>query len=193
MKIIESAAAAYRATGQDGPLEVAQELSSVDSFSFSPSESSLPTLAFLSQALTASQRASFLGDWDHEELLKLPWSDAPDRVAPDCIVGRTAFCTLVGPEAIRTSNKIRFGFFLQAPGSYYPPHSHAAEEHYLVLSGTARWQKGDGPFVPRRPGSYIFHESYESHAMETEREPVLAFWAWCGNLDRSTFRYDGTA
>lgn len=190
LTLIEDAAAAYEAAGVNGTREVAQALARFKKFTFTPSQSSLPALTFLSQALNANHRATFLDAWIYAELLKLPWHDAPERARPESLDGRLAFCALVGPEAAMPSRQIRFGLYLQAPATYYPPHSHAAAEHYIVLSGTALWQRGEGAFVSRRPGSYIFHESHESHAMETGREPLLAFWAWCGDLDRSTFRYD---
>ena len=54
--------------------------------------------------------------------------------------------------ALRLRSSLRFGLYVQAPESFYPPHSHAAEEFYYVLSGTARWQKGEEAFSLKPPG-----------------------------------------
>lgn len=75
-----------------------------------------------------------------------------------------------------------FGFLLQAPHTYYPPHVHKAEEFYFVLGGTAVWQRGR-EWQVRPPGSFIHHGSGVVHAMQTHREPLLALVAWTSDLD----------
>jgi mannose-6-phosphate isomerase-like protein (cupin superfamily) len=69
---------------------------------------------------------------------------------------------------------------LLGPAAHYPSHAHRAEELYLVLSGTADWQRGDEPFAARRPGAVIIHASSEPHAMQTAQEPLLALYLWRG-------------
>lgn len=75
-----------------------------------------------------------------------------------------------------------FGFLLQAPHTYYPPHVHKAVEFYYVLGGTAVWQRGREWHV-RPPGSFIHHGSGVAHAMQTHHEPLLALVAWTSDLD----------
>lgn len=79
-------------------------------------------------------------------------------------------------------SNIFFGFLLQAPHTYYPPHVHKAEEFYFVLSGTAVWQRGR-EWQVRPPGSFIHHGSGVVHAMQTHHEPLLALAAWISDLN----------
>ena len=99
-----------------------------------------------------------------------------------------AYTQIIGPDwaGIRwpyDSHDVIVGLALQGPEVFYPPHYHEARELYIVIGGTAEWQKGDGAWVYRPPGSVIWHESNESHAMRTTDEPFLAVFAWIGDLD----------
>jgi mannose-6-phosphate isomerase-like protein (cupin superfamily) len=99
-----------------------------------------------------------------------------------------AYTQIVGPDwdGIRwpyESHDTIVGLALQGPEVFYPPHHHKARELYIVVGGTAEWRKGDGVWVRRPPGSVIWHESNESHAMRTTDEPFLAVFAWFGDLD----------
>jgi hypothetical protein len=58
-----------------------------------------------------------------------------------------------------------------------------AVELYLVLGGTAEWQRGDEPWRRRPPGAFILHPSRIGHAMRTLEEPLLALYAWHGVLE----------
>jgi|GEM_PF-1916284 len=82
------------------------------------------------------------------------------------------------------NDQILVGLFLLGPNQLYPAHQHPATEGWVVLSGRAKWQRGDEPWVIREPGEYFVHASNESHAMETMDEPLLAMWAWTGDLDK---------
>lgn len=109
---------------------------------------------------------------------------------PPSFAGRSAYVEIVGPEGLAYFAGLRFGLFLQTSKSLYPPHNHAAEEFYYVLSGTAYWQKGDSEYVARSPGTLIHHAPWERHSMQTKVEPLLAMWAWTGGLNFSTYRID---
>ena len=96
---------------------------------------------------------------------------------------------IVGPDGAVVSTEIRSGLYLQSPGCLYPPHNHRAEEFYLVLSGDALWQRGDGGFTSEPPGTLIHHEPWVWHAMRTCDEPLLAAWVWLGDdLSYDTYR-----
>ncbi len=112
-------------------------------------------------------------------------------VFPSSFQGRSAVLEILGPEGLAISHNVRCGLFLQSPDCLYPPHRHAAEEFYLVLSGNAHWQKGGGDFDEKAPGALIHHEPFESHAMKTFSETLLAAWIWIGeDVTYETYRID---
>ena len=86
-----------------------------------------------------------------------PGTNAPDR-------GISAGCTMLGPHI------------------HYPAHAHPARELYLVLSGTAEWQRGEEAWAARPPGSFVVHPSMAVHAMRTAGEALLALYFWTGDL-----------
>ena len=55
----------------------------------------------------------------------------------------------------------------------------AARRH----GGTAEWRRGDAPWVRRPPGAVILHRSQIGHAMRSLDEPLLALYAWHGDLE----------
>ncbi len=147
-----------------------------------------PMLDHLAPALRA-MASGRLADRIGRSAPGLPWTQGETEM-PAGFAGRSAYVDILGPEGLMRVPGLRFGLYLQAPDSRYPPHSHAAEEFYYVLSGTARWQKADRAFQAMPPGSVIRHASYERHAMRTGAAPLLAMWVWTGNLDPSTYRID---
>jgi len=88
------------------------------------------------------------------------------------------YAALLGPGAPLPAARIACGFLLLGPRTRYPRHRHEAEEIYVPLSGTARWQQGDGDFSERPPGSLIHHGRDEPHAMHTGVRPLLALYVW---------------
>jgi hypothetical protein len=129
------------------------------------------------------------GDYDSLVLKlvqQLPWTDGGFDL-PDEISGRNAYAELVGPEGPFLSEHCRFGFYLQAPECLYPAHSHAAEEFYLILSGSVEWRlDGTEPFIPSVPG-LVHHRPWQKHEMGTGRFPLLAMWAWVGDIRYGTY------
>lgn len=93
-----------------------------------------------------------------------------------------AFCEIAGADGLVQLGGLRCGLILMAPRVFYPLHQHPAVELYLVLAGTGEWLRGDEPWTPRPPGSFILHDSNMGHAMRSGEEPVLALWAWHGDL-----------
>jgi quercetin dioxygenase-like cupin family protein len=113
----------------------------------------------------------------------LPWHYhyAPRDDAPD-LAARVAFAELIGPRAPLTAPACRVGFTLMAPHTFYPLHNHPAVELYLVIAGTAEWIAPPAQrLVP--PGDLILHTSNQPHAMRTSHEPLLALYAWSGDID----------
>jgi Dimethlysulfonioproprionate lyase len=145
----------------------------------------LAVLAHLSSVdfppLEADSAALFRDNASH-----LPWAE-DGFVLPAAIRGRNAYAELVGPEGPLLSPQCRFGFYLQAPDCLYPAHSHAAEELYMILSGSVEWWvDGMDAFVPPMLG-LVHHRPWQKHAMRTGPLPLLAMWAWLGDIRYSTY------
>ena len=120
----------------------------------------------------------------------LPWTDRGFGLPPG-IRGRNAYAELIGPSGPMVSDECRFGFYLQAPDCLYPAHSHAAEEFYYILSGSAEWRVGvAGTFVPRVP-DLVHHHPWQLHEMRTGQSPLLAMWIWTGDISYSTYSISG--
>ncbi len=94
-----------------------------------------------------------------------------------------AHAEIVGPSGPVVSQDMRCGFILMAPHTLYPAHAHSAVELYLVLGGTAEWQRGAEPWLRRPPGAFILHPSRIDHAMRSAEQPLLALFAWHGVLE----------
>jgi quercetin dioxygenase-like cupin family protein len=120
------------------------------------------------------------------QLDALPWrySYAPRPDAPD-IGERMAWAELVGPIAPFKSAQVCLGLTAIGPRLLYPRHHHPAVETYLVVSGTAAWTAEETPPRTTRhpPGTLILHPANLVHAMETGDEPLLAAYAWTGDVE----------
>lgn len=97
---------------------------------------------------------------------------------------RYGWCELIGPTAA-TGDGLACGCLLLAPDTHYPSHSHAAEELYVPLSGTASWRQGEirtdtSGWRELAPGTLIHHAAFEPHAMRTHGDPLLALYLWRG-------------
>ena len=93
---------------------------------------------------------------------------------------RYGWTELIGARGPIASHSLACGFLLLGPEADYPSHHHAAEEIYLVLSGTAYWRRGVDPWMRRPPGALVHHPPHMRHAMRTDDEPLLALYFWRG-------------
>lgn len=187
--LVDASAEAYGATGDRSAVALARQLGDSSPRFDLPAAQAQTALASLSTALAN------LPPGPLAPLLKacapaVPWT-VGDFKMPASFAGRSAYVEIVGPEGLAHREDLRFGLYMQTPDSFYPPHNHAAEELYYVLSGTAHWQKADGEFRAMAPGTLIRHAPWERHAMRTDAEPLLAMWSWTGDLSISTYRVDG--
>ena len=93
---------------------------------------------------------------------------------------RHCYFELIGPNGHFYNEAIR-GFVCYW-GEYlnYDWHSHEAEEIYYILGGKALFKTKTMTKVLKANDTQI-HESWESHAMETLEEPLLALVLWRGN------------
>jgi hypothetical protein len=60
---------------------------------------------------------------------------------------------IVGEGGMLPSDKVKAGFSLQGPDTYYPPHAHHAEESYWIIGGDGDWKVGQERVMPCRPTS----------------------------------------
>jgi mannose-6-phosphate isomerase-like protein (cupin superfamily) len=188
-KLVQAAADAYAATGDDGAIAFADPLRATRGPFLPPTGEAQPAPAWLAAALVAlppGELAAALRALAPE----IPWIIGGAKM-PASFAGRSAYNEIVGPDGLAISDSLRFGLFVQAPESFYPPHRHAAEEFYYVLSGTARWQKGEEALGLKPPGSCIRHAPWQRHAMETAAEPLLTLWVWTGDLDMASYEMEG--
>jgi hypothetical protein len=95
----------------------------------------------------------------------------------DAFLRNYGYAEIVGVKSI-PSRRIACGFLILGPSTLYPRHRHEAEEIYIPLRGTARWEQGDAVWRERRPGAVIHHASDEPHSMQTGAEALLALYAW---------------
>jgi quercetin dioxygenase-like cupin family protein len=83
------------------------------------------------------------------------------------------------------TEEIACGFLVIGPGQLYPAHRHPAVELYHVVAGTPDWRVDDAPWETKPAGSFVFHPSLAIHAMRTNEAPLLALYAWLGDLETS--------
>jgi quercetin dioxygenase-like cupin family protein len=183
-----AAADAYEKTGEAEAGAVAGMLRNVTADFVLPARDLNANPDFLAPAI-AAMPACPLRDAVTDCALEIGWTVGGSTM-PESFRGRSAYVEIAGPQGLAETDALRFGLFVQMPGSFYPPHQHAAVEDYYVLSGSARWQKGDGDFQVMPPGSLIRHASWQKHAMETAGEGLLALWVWRGDLDMDTYRIE---
>jgi hypothetical protein len=176
--LVAGAAALYVASGNEVAAQVARLMRSASALRPCDPPQALPILDLL-PSIT-------LPGLDADIVPQLPWTEG-GFILPDEIRGRNAYAEIIGPQGPLASEKVRFGFYLQAPDCLYPAHSHAAEELYLILSGAVEWRlDGSESFVPCVPG-LVHHMPWQMHEMRTRQFPLLAMWAWIGDIRLSTY------
>jgi mannose-6-phosphate isomerase-like protein (cupin superfamily) len=112
----------------------------------------------------------------------LPWRYSYDaRADYPGLETRMAWAELVGPIAPFKSMRVCLGLTAIGARTLYPAHTHPAVETYLVLSGAARWTM-NGVTRTQPPGTFILHPENVVHAMQTDAEPLLAAYAWTGDV-----------
>lgn len=189
--LVLAAADAYGATGDARALAAVTRLRTVTMVPAPPPVGAQPpALKDLAAGLAAMPKGR-LSDLVGASAAHITWTGGVFKM-PDGFAGRYAYVEIVGPDGMVLCPKLRFGLYLQSPDTYYPSHDHAAEELYLVIGGSARWQKDDGPFFEAGPGSYIHHKPHQRHAMETTAEPLFALWIWTGDIRVETYLIDGS-
>ena len=179
-----SAAGAHNLAAIANTVEVPEQLTS--------SENTVPP-ALRQDYLRAITSLSRFPDLQREMFRignQLAWMQGTMKM-PDSFRGRFTYVELVGPCGMTANDDISFGLYLQQCDTIYPSHWHAAQEDYLVVSGTALWQIESQGFVAQEPGTHIVHGSNQPHATTTLQDPLLALWFWQGDIRDSTYRVVG--
>jgi hypothetical protein len=156
----------------------------------------LPACDYLAAALALATAgpASHLADALTPLLAGLRWGYGyPVHPQWPDLAARVAFAQIIGRRGLMDDDRIHLGLTLMAPRTHYPLHAHPAIELYLVLAGTAGWRVEGAPFAPQPPGSLILHTSGIGHAMQTDADPLLAFYVWRGDLETAPVYIDEAA
>ena len=74
-----------------------------------------------------------------EKIGDFPWQVVASEKTNESLLGKQAFCNIIGPGAILEDDACRMVLYSQSPEVNYPFHTHNAEEVYYELSGTALW------------------------------------------------------
>ncbi len=146
-----------------------------------PNVGSSPPIALSVDDLIGDKRTEPLLDALRPCMLAMPWRQNP-TYTDESLLGRYAYCELMGPTGLAPHAKVSIGLLYLGPGTFYPPHAHPAEEAYHLLAGASEWQAGAGVMTPRSPGDRMEHPSGVSHAMRAGTTPMLALYVWRGDL-----------
>lgn len=189
-RFLRAVAAEFSSHDLDAARDVANRLAAVAGHCLCPGQDGAGvTHGHLETALSAPQAHPLVA---HLERVSrdLGWAQGSGFTMPAGFRGRYAFCEIAGRDGTITTQGFRFGAYLQFPDTWYPVHSHAAEELYFILGGTARWTRDgvDGQLEPA--GTLIRHAPHEGHATGTLEQPLLALWAWLGNIEFSSYRIE---
>ena len=127
----------------------------------------------------------------------LQWVQSEDYLRSPPSVGfaeRYGYAVVLGPPTgvptLVSTDRLAAGVLLIGPRTCYPLHRHPAIELYYVVSGHAKWWRGDGPWQTKAPGSLIHHASEVAHGMWTADEPLLAAYLWKGDLRTDAYFID---
>ena len=112
----------------------------------------------------------------------LHWTSPGFGRIPDAVSRQMAVVEILGRDGMFVHQRVRLGVLLQGEHLLYPNHKHLAQEVYHVLSGRAGWSVDSVAFQPREVGDFIYHRSNQLHAMKTQTDPLLALWAWWGDI-----------
>lgn len=105
-------------------------------------------------------------------------SYSEDDGFPRAFLDTYGWFDLAGPDGPYTADNLRIMFGYWGRSLHYPDHSHAQEEHYTVLAGSAWFRLQDQPFRRLGPGEVFHTPPGTVHAAEMRDEPLLAMTIW---------------
>ena len=155
-----------------------------------PAPARLPVCRFWPAALEAASRAvaAPLAAALAPLMPALAWTQNPNyrRQPPGpTFLGRYGYSVIAGPPdgppALARAPALALGVLLLGPRTHYPRHAHPAVEVYYTLTD-GEWWRDEGPWRPQPPGTAIVHAPHVRHAMRAGDAPLLAVYAWRGDL-----------
>ncbi len=191
--VIDAIAALFRdkiAAGCEGAgsLESALQLLDQASRVAAPEPSVLPALRYWDEAigLVVEAAPARLTTALREAAPVFHWRQNPNylKTLDQDYLSGYAFTEFVGEVAPLAQDGLRVGLLLIGPDRHYPEHNHPAEEIYLPLTSASWWRAGeDWREVP--PGQVIHHAPWRVHATKTGKAPLIALYAWLGEVARN--------
>jgi quercetin dioxygenase-like cupin family protein len=119
----------------------------------------------------------------------LSWTQNPNycRQPPDpTFLARYGYAVVAGPAdgppPLVVEARVALGVLLLGPRAHYPLHAHPAVEVYVTLTPGGQWWREAGPWRRRPAGVAIHHAPNVPHAMRAGGAPLLAVYAWRGDL-----------
>lgn len=97
---------------------------------------------------------------------------------PQAFLDSYGWFDLAGPEGPYTADGLRIMFGYWGVGLQYPDHSHAQDERYCILAGSAWFRLAGQPFQRLGPGEVFHTPPGAVHAAEMRDEPLLAMAIW---------------
>ncbi|OED36733.1 hypothetical protein AB833_26270 [Chromatiales bacterium (ex Bugula neritina AB1)] len=123
----------------------------------------------------------------------LPW--APPGTSDDKLYIRHSDCKahveLVGPDGLVESDQVRLGLYGMLPESEYGIRTHAAEEIYIMLAGSALWKVAELPYIAHGTGERSFHPSMIEHGTRTAEKAFMSVYVWHGDISTDSYVYTG--
>ena len=191
--VVDAIAALFReeiARGCEGAAalqEVLERLAVAPSVD-APAPQDLPATRFWESglALAAESGPSALVEALRAAAPSFHWRQNPnylDKLDETYLAGY-GFNEFVGEVAPLREKGMRLGILLIGPERHYPKHNHPAEEIYIPLTRALWWRSGeDWRKVP--PGEVIHHAPWREHATKTQDVPLIALYAWLGEIGRN--------
>lgn len=114
---------------------------------------------------------------------RLSWSTfyARNEITED-FLDRFAIAELISPQGPLISHDFIVGIFILGRHNTYPLHRHAATEYYHLVRGGADFSAADGDWQPHDTDALIYVPSGVAHTLRTGDAPMIALYAWCGDV-----------
>lgn len=91
-----------------------------------------------------------------------------------------AWLNVISPDGMFMSDTARVTIGYWGQGLQYPEHSHAPEEIYCILAGSATFHSEGQPARVAGAGEMIHHMPHQKHAIDMTPGPLLALIPWRG-------------
>lgn len=185
--LLTALAAIYRSEGRDEAERTAQALLTTPTPTAIARQAPCLFDAMIRAVLAASPDSAAAALLAAQDVI--PWGTNP--VAEQMTGEAAAICAvaeLMGPDGPIPAPDLRLGLLYQKPDSYYPLHSHDADETYVILAGEALWTAGDDIRL-RGAGEMIHHPSLLPHAFRAGPGGFVALYRWSGDINTRSYRF----